>query len=300
MSTSSVKWASTELHHADDARLSHPVLGVKKSALKKPKVDALWSSQDTEQRAPTFGAGGRWKSKGNRESTSRNTNQNTPQRPRDEQSKGNGESNPRNTNQSTLKRPRDEHSKGNGESTPRNTNQSTSKRPRDEQGNSTDSGESPPRKRKTMRRVSKGTKKREILAEGAVFRYDSDDELGLVDHPWEWIYAERPKLDEKKKRKSRPKRRPMRIVGAKSGSFSCRVGEVVFMKGLVSGEAWVGIICNFEEDEREEKCVNVMWFTTEREMEVPEKKLMDYMPVRTPLLIQNLLSPLCSPWLKLE
>lgn len=276
MSTSSVKWASTELHHADDARLSHPVLGVKKSALKKPKVDALWSSQDTEQQAPTFGAGGRWKSKGNGESTSRNTNQNTPQRPRDEQSKGNGES------------------------TPRNTNQSTSKRPRDEQGNSTDSGESAPRKRKTMRRVSKGTKKREILAEGAVFRYDSDDELGLVDHPWEWIYAERPKLDEKKKKKSRAKRRPMRIVGAKSGSFSCRVGEVVFMKGLVSGEAWVGIICNFEEDEREEKCVNVMWFTTEREMEVPEKKLMDYMPVCTPLLIQNLLSPLCSPWLKLE
>lgn len=276
MSTSNVKWASTESHRADDAPLSHPVLGVKKSALKKPKVDALWSSQGTEQRVPRFGADGRWKSKGYGESTTRNTNQNTPTRPRDE------------------------HSKGNGESTPRSNKQNALKRPLDEQGHSTDSGESPPRKMKTIRRTSKGTKKRVLLAEGAVVRYDSDDELGFVDHPWEWIHAERPKLDEKKKKKSRAKPRPQQIVGAKSGSFSCRVGEVVFMKGLVSGEAWVGIICNFEEDENEEKCVNVMWFTTEREMEDPEKKLMDYMPVRTLLLIQNPISALCSPWCKLE
>lgn len=274
MATSTVKWASTELHHAGDARLSQPFLGVKKSALKKPKVDAHWSSQDTEQQIPS----GRWKSRDNGESTARNTNQNTPKRPRDEQSLRNGES-----------------------TSPRNTKQSTSKRPRDEQGYSTGSEESPPRKRTLIRRASKGSKKREILAEGAVVRYDSDDELGLVDHPWEWIYAERPKPDGPKKKKRRPKKpAPEQIVGAKSGSFSCRVGEVVFMKGLVSGEAWVGIICNFEEDENEEKCVNVMWFTTEREMEHPEKKLMDYMPVCALLLIQNPILPLCSPWCKLE
>lgn len=274
MATSTVKWASTELHHAGDVRLRQPFLGVKKSALKKPKVDAHhWSSQDTEQQDLS----GRWTSKDNGESTARNTNQNTPKRPRDEQSLGNGESPPS-----------------------RNTKQRTSKRLRDEQGHSTDSEEPPPRKTTTIRRASKGNKKREILAEGAVFRYDSDDELGLVDHPWEWIHAERPKLDEKKKKGSRPKRRPEQIVGAKSGSFSCRVGEIVFMKGLVSGEAWVGIICNFEEDENEEKCVNVMWFTTEREMEHPERKLMDYMPVCTLLLIQNPTVPLCSLWCKLE
>lgn len=268
MSTSGVKWASTEFHHADDARLSHPVLGAKKSALKKPKVDALWSSQGTEQQVPRVGADGRWKSKGYGESTSKNTNQNIPKRPRDEQSKGNVVS------------------------TSRLIKQSTSKRPLEEQEQSTDSGESQPRKMKTFRKAPKGSKNRVILAEGAVVRYDSDDELGFVDHPWEWLYAERPQLDEKKKRKSRAKPRPQRIVGAKSGSFSCRVGEIVFMKGLVSGEAWVGIICNFEEDENEEKCVNVMWFTTEREMEHPEKKLMDYMPVCTLVPIQNSISAL--------
>lgn len=277
MSMSSVKWASTEPYRADDARLSHPVPGVKKSALKKPKFDARWSARDTEQQGPSHGPDGRWVSKGNRASTPRNTLLNTPKRARDEQSKGKEES------------------------IPRNIKQSTSKRLRDEQEHITESEGLPPRKKKTIRRVSKGTKKREILKEGAVVRYDSDDELGLVDYPWEWIYAERPvNPDEKKKKKSRAKPRPERIVGAKSGSFSCRVGEVVFMKGLVSGEAWVGIICNFEEDENAEKCVNVMWFTTEREMEDPSKKLMDYMPVRTLLLIQNLELPLCSPLCNIE
>lgn len=277
MSASSVKWASTESYRADDARLSHHVLGVKKSALKKPKFDARWSSRDTEQQGPSHGADGRWISKSNVGSTPRNTILNTP------------------------RRPRDEHSTGNEESIPRNIKQTTSKRLRDEQGYSTDSEELPPRKKKIIRRVSKGTKKREILKEGAVVRYDSDDELGLVDHPWEWIYAERPvNPDEKKKKNSRAKRRPERIVGAQSGSFSCRVGEAVFMKGLVSGEAWVGIICNFEEDENAEKCVNVMWFTTEREMEDPSKKLMDYMPVRASLLIQNSRLPLFSPSCNIE
>lgn len=266
MSTS-VKWATTETHHPGDARLSHPV----KSVLKKSKVDAHWSSRDIEQQTPIHGVGGHWMSKGNRDSTPRNTKLNTPKQPHDEQSKGNRES------------------------TPRNTKYHIPKRPRDEREDSTDSGASPPRKPKNIRRASKGTKKKDILAGGAVVRYDSDDELGLEDHPWEWIHAERPaNLDEKKKRKSRAKPRPQRIVGAKSGSFSCRVGEVVFMKGLVSGEAWVGIICNFEEDESEEKCVNVMWFTTEREMEDPEKKLMDYMPVCTLLISESKIAALLT------
>lgn len=277
MSNSNVKWASTESYRADDARLSQPVLGVKKSALKKPKFDARWSSRDTELQGLSHGADGRWMSKGNVGSTPRNTILNTPRRPRDEQSKGNEES------------------------IPRNIKQSTSKRLRNEQEYSTDSEELPPRKKKIIRRPSKGTKKREILKEGAVVRYDSDDELGLVDHPWEWIYAEMPvKPDEKKKKNGRAKPRPERIVGAKSGTFNCRVGEAVFMKGLVSGEAWVGIICNFEEDENAEKCVNVMWFTTEKEMEDPAKKLMDYMPVRTLSLIYNSRLPLCSPLCDIE
>lgn len=276
MSTSNVKWASTEPYRADDARLSLP-LGIKKSALKKPKFDTRWSSRDTEQQGPGHGADGRWISKGNAGSTPKNTILNTPRRARDEQSKGNEES------------------------IPRKIKQSTSKRLRDEQVYSTDSDELLRRESTIIRRTSKGTKKREILKEGAVLRYDSDDELGLVDHPWEWIYAERPvKPDEKKKKNGRAKPRPERIVGAKSGTFSCGVGEAVFMKGLVSGEAWVGIICNFEEDENAEKCVNVMWFTTEREMEDPAKKLMDYMPVCTLLLDQTSRWPLCSPLCDIE
>ncbi|KAL9068597.1 MAG: hypothetical protein Q9157_006457 [Trypethelium eluteriae] len=98
---------------------------------------------------------------------------------------------------------------------------------------------------------------------GAIFREDSDDELGLEDHPWEWIYEEGPKSRQI-------------IVGARMGSFECKRGDIVMLKA--EGNAvWVGIICYFfedEEDEEREKMANFMWFSTEKEI-INKKKRTD-------------------------
>ncbi|KAI9655355.1 MAG: Origin recognition complex, subunit 1 [Bathelium mastoideum] len=98
---------------------------------------------------------------------------------------------------------------------------------------------------------------------GAIFREDSDDELGLEDHPWEWIYDNGPSGAKI-------------IVGARMGAFECRRGDTVLLKAE-GNAAWVGIICYFledEEDEDREKMANFMWFSSEKEI-VNKKKRTD-------------------------
>ena len=122
---------------------------------------------------------------------------------------------------------------------------------------------------------------------GGVTRDDSDDELGLEDHPWEWIY-DMPDEEEKDTRRGKKKITvpdPPTIIGARMGTFECRLGDCVFLKAEgASHEAWVGIICNFEEDEDDEqsKCANFMWFSTEKEIRNKQKKRTDAMQVRAP------------------
>ena len=102
---------------------------------------------------------------------------------------------------------------------------------------------------------------------GAIFREDSDDELGLEDHPWEWIYEDGPK--------------DKIIVGARMGTFECRRGDTVMLKAE-GNAAWVGIICYFFEDEEgedQEKMANFMWFSTDKEI-VNKKKRTDCLEVR--------------------
>ncbi|RPA98233.1 P-loop containing nucleoside triphosphate hydrolase protein [Choiromyces venosus 120613-1] len=77
-----------------------------------------------------------------------------------------------------------------------------------------------------------------------VQREDSDDELSDEDLPWEWIHSGDPKVGDMK-------------------------GE-----GL-QGEAYIGMICEFDEEERKledgggvEMMANVMWFSTEFENEL--------------------------------
>ncbi|KAI9713812.1 MAG: Origin recognition complex, subunit 1 [Bogoriella megaspora] len=96
---------------------------------------------------------------------------------------------------------------------------------------------------------------------GAIFREDSDDELGLEDHPWEWIYND----DANAKTV---------IAGARMGNFECRRGDIVLLKAE-GNAAWVGIICYFfedEEDEEREKMANFMWFSTEKEIRNKKKR----------------------------
>lgn len=142
---------------------------------------------------------------------------------------------------------------------------------------------------------------RQYLSSGGIVRDDSDDELGLEDHPWEWVYADdKPGEEEKDQRRTKNKKRmatvqdPQTIIGARMGSFECRLGDCVFLKAEgASNEAWIGIICNFEEDEEDDqKCANFMWFSTEKEIRNKQRKITDAMKVRAPLLFTFWGSPL--------
>jgi origin recognition complex subunit 1 len=127
-------------------------------------------------------------------------------------------------------------------------------------------------------------KARQWLINGGVLREDSDDELGDDDHPWEWIYEEGTKEDESnvreesvdndarahtyRRRSSRTRIKQRRVVGARMGSFECRLGQVVLLKSPEAGKDWVGIISEFLEeedgDDEEEpiKSANIMWFAS--------------------------------------
>ena len=118
---------------------------------------------------------------------------------------------------------------------------------------------------------SKAARARQFLRTGGVLREDSDDELGLDDHPWEWIYPEAIDDDEEAE--------PNQIIGARMGDFRCSVGDCCLLKAEGTNEAWVGIICAFEEDEDGDKGANFMWFSTEKEIRNKQKKRMDTLPV---------------------
>ncbi|KND90345.1 Origin recognition complex subunit 1 [Tolypocladium ophioglossoides CBS 100239] len=113
-----------------------------------------------------------------------------------------------------------------------------------------------------------------------VTRDDSDDELGSDDLPWQWIYnAESPEHngDDSQSERKRRKVSGSKIVGARMGSFECRVGDCVLLTADGSNEAWVAIICEFIEDDGEgDKAANFMWFSTEKEIRNKDKKRNDF------------------------
>ncbi|CAO2650463.1 Nn.00g017550.m01.CDS01 [Neocucurbitaria sp. VM-36] len=132
---------------------------------------------------------------------------------------------------------------------------------------------------------SRVEKARQFLAGGAVFREDSDDELGYEDHPWEWIYDDTGANDAQpeanatpRKRKAAPTSLAKRIIGARMGNFRCKVGDTVLLKAE-GNQAWVGIICDFYEDiEEEEKMAKFLWFSSEKEIRNQSKKRTDFLP----------------------
>ena len=122
----------------------------------------------------------------------------------------------------------------------------------------------------TSTQSAKAERARQILRTGGVTREDSDDELGLEDHPWEWIYAQDNQDDGADEEA---------IVGARMGNFQCKIGDCVLLKAEGAGEAWIGLICDFQDDEDGDKAANFMWFSTEREIRNKEKKRRDALPV---------------------
>ncbi|KAL1622704.1 Origin recognition complex, subunit 1 [Diplodia seriata] len=141
------------------------------------------------------------------------------------------------------------------------------------------------------RKQTKTERARQWLKGGGVLREDSDDELGIEDYPWEWVYegeghAEALDGDDD----ATPRRRGGRqnktqaskrsIIGARMGNFACRLGDTVLLKAE-GNEAWVGIICDLfdgrDEDGEEEKMANFMWFSTPKEIRNKARRRTDYM-----------------------
>ncbi|KAM3419292.1 hypothetical protein BST61_g5229 [Cercospora zeina] len=119
------------------------------------------------------------------------------------------------------------------------------------------------------RKSSKADKARSLLSgAGAVPRDDSDDELGLEDHPWEWIFDTDGKS----------------IKGARMGSFECFVGDPVLLKAA-NNQAWVALLYGFTEEEEEdddgqriiEKKATMLWFSSENEIRNNGKKRQDFL-----------------------
>lgn len=146
------------------------------------------------------------------------------------------------------------------------------------------------------------------MTKGALVREDSDDELGVEDHPWDWIYdttkedAEDASPDKSRRRRSsRPARKRPAIVGARMGTFECKLGEVVLLKSPEPGKDWVGIITEFveEEDENEEdemiRAANIMWFASPDEfLSTRNKRRTDALPNEQYLTADFNVNPLTS------
>lgn len=129
-----------------------------------------------------------------------------------------------------------------------------------------------PGERKSETKVQRA---RRWLAGGALVRDDSDDELGEEDLPWEFVYAQSEPDKPTKKRKREGSTDSRSIVAARMGKFECKIGDTVFLKSA-DNQAWVGIICEFGQDEDGEKQANFMWFSSPAEIRNKAKKRTDF------------------------
>ncbi|GJC87320.1 hypothetical protein ColLi_10158 [Colletotrichum liriopes] len=127
--------------------------------------------------------------------------------------------------------------------------------------------------------------RRQSARSTGVARDDSDDELGVDDLPWEWIYDPAETGIHDHAGNNAPNRRKRKrtsdeahMKGARMGNFQCHVGDCVLLKAEGSKEAWVAIICEFLEEEDGEKAASFMWFSTEKEIRNKERKRLDSLP----------------------
>ncbi|KAI0379691.1 P-loop containing nucleoside triphosphate hydrolase protein [Hypomontagnella monticulosa] len=125
-----------------------------------------------------------------------------------------------------------------------------------------------------------------------VARDDSDDELGIDDHPWEWIYRQTQPSESVTKRKRSVHHD---IVGARMGGFECYVGDCVLLKADGSNEAWVAIVTEFREsDEDGDMAANFLWFSTEKEIRNSDRKRSDFLPNELYITPSSDINPLAS------
>ena len=160
--------------------------------------------------------------------------------------------------------------------------------------------------------AGKSQKSRQWLSKGGLVRDDSDDELGVEDHPWEWIYGESESSKTPPKSSKNVDQTPTRkrkfdataekhIIGARMGTFKCKVGDAVLLKSPEEGQDWAGLICAFSEtndDDEEEMCVNIMWFVAPQELvkgkKEKEKAIDEAMPNEQYITADFNINPLSS------
>lgn len=173
-----------------------------------------------------------------------------------------------------------------------------------------------PRKKsdaKEQAEANKVQRAKRYLSGVGIERDDSDDELGTEDLPWEWIYSEKFKKQQevaaaeeeeavvdllnteaastpsgRSGRKCKVAKKALdnvapQIIGARMGTFECKIGDTVLLKAEGTNEAWVGLICDFVEDEDGDMAANFMWFATEKEIRNKGKKRTDFLDVSMPL-----------------
>ncbi|KAF3165023.1 Origin recognition complex, subunit 1 [Orbilia oligospora] len=132
-------------------------------------------------------------------------------------------------------------------------------------------------------------------AKGQIEREDSDDELGDEDIPWTWIYPDNGPLSpvssnkapagspnaKKRRRDGSPVNQSESIdakpIGAKIGTFECRVGDAILLKAEGQKAAWVGLAVDFDTIEDEMRA-RIMWFSNHSEIRNRTKKRTDHLP----------------------
>lgn len=143
------------------------------------------------------------------------------------------------------------------------------------------------------------------LTKGGLAREDSDDELGVEDIPWHWIYEEGSEPQDVEKTPTRKRKTidltksTRKIKGAQMGSFTCYVGDTVLLKSPEHGKDWAGIISHFSEtndEDEEEMSVSIMWFCSPEELSRGKKSRMrtDVLPNESFITADFNLNPLES------
>ncbi|KAL4809584.1 P-loop containing nucleoside triphosphate hydrolase protein [Aspergillus unguis] len=165
-----------------------------------------------------------------------------------------------------------------------------------------EAAQSQSRKQDALKRAEKW------MTKGGIIRDDSDDELGDEDYPWEWMYdteqddaGENANRGTPKSARRRSSRQPQRkIIGARMGSFECKLGEAILLKSPEPGKDWAGIITEFREEEDDEgeepiKSANIMWFASPDEfMSTRNKRRTDALPNEQYLTTDFNVNPLTS------
>jgi origin recognition complex subunit 1 len=112
-----------------------------------------------------------------------------------------------------------------------------------------------------QKRNEKAARAKKLLSGASLRKSDLDDE----EQEWEWIYGQQSADNEdnddssdpedednnatprKRRRRNATKTQKTTIVGAKKGSFSCKVGDTVLVHNS-DVTPWVAVICTFEQN----------------------------------------------------